>query len=197
MQQDGYEYIETLTSANEGLGSQYFAPYTQSMVTECTSASCTRACSQLDVSALTEYSSLTGPFATIQGWNYVTPTCLENSQSSTCNNQNMTAIQEYLTTSGPIAIVVNAGAWGAYTGGVMTAATCGSSGANSMDHAVQLVGFNAAASTPYWIVRNSWSTDWGESGYIYLSYPGNTCGIANSATYVSILNGQDNFTGRR
>jgi len=167
------------------------------MVTECTSASCTRACSQLDVSALTEYASLTGPFATIQGWNYVTPTCLDNSQSSTCNNQNMTAIQEYLTTSGPIAIAVNAGAWGSYTGGVMTAATCGSSTANSMDHAVQLVGFNATSSTPYWIVRNSWSTDWGESGYIYLSYPGNTCGIANSATYVSILNGQDNFTARR
>lgn len=166
------------------------------MITECTSMSCTRACSQLDVSALTEYASLTGPFATLGGWNYVTPTCLNETPASSCTSQNMTAIQEYLTTSGPIAIVVNAGAWGSYTSGVMTAAACGNSSANSMDHAVQLVGFNATAPTPYWIVRNSWATDWGESGYIYLSYPGNTCGIANSATFVSILNGQDSFTGR-
>ena len=180
-QQDAYEYIMSLTSANEGLGSQYFAPYIQSMVTECSSPSCTRACSQLEVSALTEYSSLTGPFATLSGWDFVTPTCVtdtlasnSNTLVSDCNDQNMTAIQEYLTTSGPMAIVVNAAKWYLYNGGVMTAEACGSSSADSLDHAVQLVGFNNTTATPYWIVRNSWSTDWGMNGYIYLSFPGNT-----------------------
>jgi len=192
-QQDGYEYIMSLTSSSEGLGSQYFAPYTQSMVTACSDSSCTMSCSELDVSALTEYSSLTGPFATLSGWDYVTPTCITNSANQ-CASQNMTAIEDYLTTSGPIAIVVDASNWGSYTGGVFTATQCGSSAANSIDHAVQLVGFNSGANPPYWIVRNSWSTDWGESGYIYLSYPGNTCGIANSATYVQISNGQDAFS---
>ena len=30
------------------------------------------------------------------------------------------------------------------------------------------------------------NTDWGESGYIYLQYPQNTCGLANEATFVEI-----------
>ena len=30
------------------------------------------------------------------------------------------------------------------------------------DHAVTLVGYTSS----YWIVRNSWGTDWGEKGFI-------------------------------
>ncbi len=37
----------------------------------------------------------------------------------------------------------------------------------------------------YWIVRNSWNTDWGLKGYIHLQAGKNTCGIANEATFVS------------
>jgi len=50
----------------------------------------------------------------------------------------------------------------------------------------QLIGYNAAADVPYWIARNSWSTDWGEDGLIYLEYPANTCGLANEATFVTL-----------
>ena len=38
-----------------------------------------------------------------------------------------------------------------------------------MDHAVQLVGYNADADTPYWIVRNSWGAEWGKPGNTHLS----------------------------
>ena len=38
----------------------------------------------------------------------------------------------------------------------MTAAACGSYNYNDLDHAVQLVGYNHKADTPYWIVKNSW-----------------------------------------
>ena len=34
----------------------------------------------------------------------------------------------------------------------------------------------------YWIVRNSWSSTWGEQGYIYLEMAKNTCGLADDAT---------------
>jgi len=51
---------------------------------------------------------------------------------------------------------------------------------------VQLVGYNTTAPTPYWIVRNSWNTDWGIDGYIYLSMGSDTCGIAHDATYVVV-----------
>jgi len=39
--------------------------------------------------------------------------------------------------------------------------------------------------TGYWIIRNSWGTDWGERGYIYLVYGTNTCGLASDKAYYS------------
>ena len=71
------------------------------------------------------------------------------------------------------------------TGGVMTSSSCSSSG-RKLDHAIQVVGYNEDASTPYWIVRNSWDTTWGEDGYIYLKMGDNTCGIADAAWMVTL-----------
>lgn len=41
-----------------------------------------------------------------------------------------------------------------------------------MDHGVLAVGYT----NDYWIVKNSWTNKWGESGYIRLKR-GDTCGI--------------------
>jgi len=82
----------------------------------------------------------------------------------------------------PMAVLVNAANWNSYTGGVLSAAACGGSTSEDMDHAVMITGFNAEAETPYWIVRNSWSDTWGVDGYVYLDMSGNTCGVANSPT---------------
>ena len=46
----------------------------------------------------------------------------------------------------------------------------------------QAVGYNAAEK--YWIVRNSWNTDWGDKGYIYVKEGMDACGIAKDATIV-------------
>merc|ERR1712157_513694 len=73
-----------------------------------------------------------------------------------------------------------------YTGGVMSSAACGPMGAAYQDHCVMAVGFNTTASTPYWIVRNSWATTWGEQGYIYLEMAENTCGLADDATIPTV-----------
>jgi len=51
-----------------------------------------------------------------------------------------------------------------------------------LDHCVQLVGYDMTQSTPFWSVRNSWGTDWGESGYIRLQYGQDTCGVAEEVT---------------
>jgi C1A family cysteine protease len=75
--------------------------------------------------------------------------------------------------------------WSSYTGGVFSSSDCSSS-AFKLDHAIQLVGYNAEASTPYWIVRNSWDTTWGEDGYIYLEMGVNACGIADKAAIVQL-----------
>ena len=46
---------------------------------------------------------------------------------------------------------------------------------------MQLVGFDTVVSTPYWKVRNSWSADWGEAGFIRLPYGVNACSVASEA----------------
>merc|ERR1711959_329164 len=79
-------------------------------------------------------------------------------------------------------ICVNAGVWNDYTGGVMTSSACGPMGAMYQDHCVMATGYNSTAPVPYWIVRNSWASTWGEEGYIYLEMAKNTCGLADDAT---------------
>jgi C1A family cysteine protease len=91
-----------------------------------------------------------------------------------------------------MSIMVNPENWHLYSpnenGGVMTASTCGSSAFESSTHGAQLVGYNTQVTPPYWIVRNSFATDWGVDGYIYLEMGSsvNTCGLGNEVTYVTL-----------
>jgi len=82
---------------------------------------------------------------------------------------------------GPMAVTVDAFPWKGYTGGVV-AHHCGS----AVNHAVQAVGYGQdtvdGEVIPYWIIKNSWGPDWGESGYIRLIRGQNMCGVALSAT---------------
>lgn len=64
--------------------------------------------------------------------------------------------------------------WQFYNSGVLSAADCP---AGTPNHAVQIVAY-----TPGWYVaKNSWGAQWGESGYIRLQRGNgaNTCGILN------------------
>jgi cathepsin L len=88
-----------------------------------------------------------------------------------------------VATKGPVAINVDASTWHSYEGGVFQG--CSSAGGNSdINHVVTLAGYgtdmaaNNGTGQPYWLVRNSWSPDWGELGYIKLKreMPGeNSC----------------------
>jgi C1A family cysteine protease len=78
----------------------------------------------------------------------------------------------------PISVCVDASSWQTYTRGVL-GRSCGT----SLDHCVQAVGYNAANN--YWIVRNSWNTDWGVNGYVYVKEGIDACGIAKDATIVT------------
>jgi len=75
----------------------------------------------------------------------------------------------------PVSIAVDASNWQSYTNGVFS--KCGT----SLDHGVIAVGYTPT----YWLVRNSWGTGWGQSGYIQLA-PGNTCGLLNQASYPTV-----------
>lgn len=84
---------------------------------------------------------------------------------------------------GPLSICVDAETWQNYNGGIIKK-NCGT----SLDHCVQLVGWGVQSSTEYWIVRNSWNTDWGKDGYIWIEKNSgrDLCGITEEATWVTL-----------
>ncbi|VDK18306.1 unnamed protein product [Anisakis simplex] len=44
-------------------------------------------------------------------------------------------------------------------------------------HVMTIVGFGQVADQPYWILKNSWGTNWGDEGYIRFAKGENACGI--------------------
>lgn len=94
--------------------------------------------------------------------------------------QNEDDMKTATATVAPLSICVDAQPWQFYTSGIMTRSQCGT----SLDHCVQITGYDTAATTPtkFWTVRNSWGTDWGEQGFIRLEYGTNTCGCAQEPT---------------
>jgi len=89
-------------------------------------------------------------------------------------------MKDNLASWAPLSICVDARYWQDYTSGVMTEWQCDY--IVQLDHCVQAVGYDTSASTPFWIVRNSWGADWGENGYIRLQYGTNTCGLTQEST---------------
>ena len=170
-----------------GLSSGWFWPYQQSMYAECLDKPCTAKCSQPDRNFTFARQF---PFAEISGYSWATPPCETGAK---CSQQDLGALADALVQKGPTSICLNAGAWQDYTGGILSSKACGGNGMDDVDHCVQLVGYHRVFAKPeqsYWIVRNSWSTDWGIDGYIHLQLDENTCGLANEASHPTIATEQ-------
>jgi cathepsin F/cysteine peptidase B len=90
------------------------------------------------------------------------------------------ALQSFLQSTGPPSVCVDASSWSSYTGGVLT--TCGC----NVDHAVQATGISSQFGTPAYIIRNSWASDWGVNGFIYLAIGSNTCCVANEVSWANV-----------
>jgi len=124
--------------------------------------------------------------------NGVTGKCHSNAADYIVNVNGYSQIRQeaqmgtYLLSTGPLSVCVDASTWGSYKSGVMAARSCG----NSINHAVQAVGVDTGASTPYWRIRNSWGTTWGENGFIRIEYGANACDITYQTTYVNNVVGK-------
>lgn len=44
-------------------------------------------------------------------------------------------------------------------------------------HAVSMIGWGTENGTPYWLIKNSWNTDWGDKGLFKIKRGNNECGI--------------------
>lgn len=86
----------------------------------------------------------------------------------------------------PISVAIDAGGmdFQFYLGGVFSG-QCG----DNLDHGVAVVGYGGGEENEeeYWIVKNSWGTEWGENGYIRMkrgvSNEEGLCGITLEASY--------------
>ncbi|XP_071641869.1 cathepsin O [Temnothorax longispinosus] len=95
-----------------------------------------------------------------------------------------TELLTQLVTHGPMAAAVNAISWQHYLGGVIQCQCDGSF--NSLNHAVQIVGYDTAASIPHYIIKNSWGPSFGDKGYIYIAVGKNLCGKINEQAACNI-----------
>lgn len=81
----------------------------------------------------------------------------------------------YMYANGPVSIAVDATSWQTYTSGILTNCI-----ASQVDHGVLAVGFDDSHNPPYWIVKNSWTAQWGEEGYIRVAKGKNECLITTA-----------------
>ena len=90
-----------------------------------------------------------------------------------------------------VAIQANLSSFRFYKNGIYNDPDCG----NQLDHGVLVVGYGTDKhiGLDYWIVKNSWSTAWGENGYIrilrnYDQNPSGMCGIATQPSFPNFNN---------
>jgi len=85
-------------------------------------------------------------------------------------------IKKMLVETGPLAIAINADKLQFYEGGIIDddANDCDPQGLN---HGVAIVGYGTENGQDYWIIRNSWGTNWGEKGYVRFALGKGVCGV--------------------
>lgn len=136
-----------------------------------------------------EYVKMAGGIESEEAYPYtsyydVTGTCTSNSADFLVTVDEYYSLADedamitHMFSTGPISICLDASSWSSYVSGIIT--TCGM----DVDHCVQAVGINMDEG--YWIVRNSWGTEWGNEGYIWLEVGSNMCNIAYDPKYLQV-----------
>jgi len=85
----------------------------------------------------------------------------------------------------PVAVAIEADsmAFQLYQTGIITSTSCFT---KQINHGVTLVGYGTDGGVDYWLIKNSWGINWGESGYVRMKrgVPGpGECGILELASY--------------
>jgi len=112
-----------------------------------------------------------------------------------------------LLKNGPLAVAINANGMEYYefgitgcesiagstyceAGSISTSTPCDPT---SLDHGVLAVAYGVQEGTDYWVIKNSWGSEWGEDGYYRQTRGDNHCGVANMVVHsVYKDSGEDN-----
>lgn len=115
-------------------------------------------------------------------------TCLSGTVASDNGPANEKDMVNYCFAHGPLSIAMDASPLQFYFGGVVDPWDSWDCSSTSLDHALLIVGWGTYDSylwgeQPYWLIKNSWGADWGESGYFKLYRGSNMCGVAAAVTH--------------
>eukprot|EP00096_Caligus_rogercresseyi_P011720 TRINITY_DN4704_c0_g1_i1.p1 TRINITY_DN4704_c0_g1~~TRINITY_DN4704_c0_g1_i1.p1 ORF type:complete len:373 (+),score=89.60 TRINITY_DN4704_c0_g1_i1:2-1120(+) len=94
----------------------------------------------------------------------------------TLPSNDMEAVLRHLAEVGPLSVNVDAGPFQHYENGIIEG--CDFSKNININHVVQLIGYGTDEKVgPYWLIKNSWGSDWGDNGVLKLKrYPETQCG---------------------
>ncbi|MCK0538909.1 C1 family peptidase [Alcanivorax quisquiliarum] len=94
-------------------------------------------------------------------------------------------LKRAVATVGPVSVAIDSkdGDFQHYKNGVYHSDTCLNT-EDKLDHALLVIGYGKENGQPYWLVKNSWGTTWGEDGFGKIARNmDNHCGIATKASY--------------
>jgi hypothetical protein len=96
-----------------------------------------------------------------------------------------TLIKRALVSNGMLSVSINAvDEIIYYTGGIVRSDACKDTKAHDLNHAVNLVGYGTDEDgTDYYILRNSWSTNYGEQGFFRVEMGERDCGISIDVSF--------------
>jgi cathepsin L len=90
---------------------------------------------------------------------------------------------------GPVSVAISADTryFQSYTGGILDSTAC----YTELNHGVLVTGYGTDNGKKYWTVKNSWSSTWGEQGYVRILRSESTndagiCGIAMQPSFISV-----------
>lgn len=116
----------------------------------------------------------------------VTPV-VQISNYTTLPQGDLNALKVAIFNKGPISVAIDASHKGFsfFADGVYYDPEC-KNGPDDLDHAVLAVGYGVMNGQAYWLIKNSWSTYYGNDGYVLMSQKDNNCGVATDASFVEI-----------
>jgi hypothetical protein len=98
-------------------------------------------------------------------------------------------VKQALYRFGPLAVAIGVTeSMLLYNGGVFDDKTC-TGALDDLDHSVVLTGWKVIDGKEAWEIKNSWSTWWGDQGYIYIQSENQewSCGVTTDAVAVEVL----------